>query len=342
MTAFSGSPLPQPPRAAGRTAVSLALIAANHGPRGSGWAGSSNRRLHRRRRPRTSPPMPQAPSTGVSNPDQAPPHSRRLRRCNARSARSPDVARTGSSAPMRNGPYGEIHDQADDQDTTVTNTNTIDKNGIPQHLGSTDTRICIRPMETPGLSSPVSTSPCVPQRRLERSDARIVRQRTMAHGKFIWLRAKASPTLWTIQRWLRRLRSSTSNAGAWPQQEELDASRRSWQEQEQLARSSLRPVPTPYDQGDCPGRHAIAKLKAEKDAQVSQQELAEIQSKLANFRQAGRDSGAHRRREGSRGEKQGHLGELQGNLGEQRPPGRATGQAGGGGQRKVKSIIDRP
>jgi len=29
------------------------------------------------------------------------------------------------------GPDGEIHDQADDQDTTVTNTNTIDKMGIP-------------------------------------------------------------------------------------------------------------------------------------------------------------------------------------------------------------------
>ena len=302
--------------------------------------------------PAPAPPMPQAPLTGVSNPDQAPPaFPAPAPAAMPAPPASPDVAPAPAPAPPMppTGPYGEIHDQADDQDTTVTNTNTIDKNG---HSHSTSVGHGYSYLySSNGDAWALVTSLDQPHVSLNGDWNEATRasfdKATMAHGKFIWFTRKGKsyivddPALVAqvevIYKPMRELGRQQEELGR--QQEKLG------QEQEQLARQqSQARVPTPdMTREIAQAASAIAKLKAEKDAQVSQQELAEIQGKLAELQgRLGEIQGRIGDARGVVGEKQGHLGELQGNLGEQQGRlGEQQGKLAEEANRKVKAMIDQ-
>ena len=116
-------------------------------------------------------------------------------------------------------------------------------------------------------------------------------------------------------------------------------------EQEKLAKDQeLARVPTPdMSREIAEVDAAMAKLKAEKDARLSTDELAEIQAGLAELQgKLGEIQGEIGERQGAVGEKQGNLGELQGKLGEEQGRlGELQAKLAREADRKVKSIIDR-
>ena len=169
----------------------------------------------------------------------------------------------------------------------------------------------------------------------------------MSSGKFLWFTHGGKSYMIddpAVVAQIELMYKPMAEFGA--QQEELGRQQEKLgHEQELLAKAqSLARVPTPdMSREIAQVDEAMAKLKVEKNAQVSQEELAEIQGKLADLQgRLGEIQGRIGDKMGDFGEKQGHLGELQGKLGEQQGRlGEQEGKLAEEADRKVKSIIDQ-
>jgi hypothetical protein len=282
-----------------------------------------------------APPLPGAPLTGVSNPDALP----------ALAAPTPDgmplapPAPDGSAVPAppmppTPGPYGEIHDSADDQDRTVTNSN--DKGG---HSHSTSVGHGYSySYSSNGESWALVTDPN--QRHItfngdwnEATRETFDKATRMAHGKFIWFTRNGKSYIVddpALVAQIETMYKPMEELGR--QQAKLGEEQRQLGEEQRQVR-----MPTPdLTKEIAQASAAIAKLQAEKQAEMNSAELAEIQDKLAELQgKLGEIQGRVGDKMGLVGEKQGHLGELQGKLGEQE--GKLAEEA----NRKMKSIIDQ-
>jgi beta-lactamase regulating signal transducer with metallopeptidase domain len=292
--------------------------------------------------PASAPVAPEAPLTGVSDPDALPAPAPM-----AAPMPAPPAAPNIAPPTPPTGLYGEIHDSADEQDTTTTNT--TDKNG---HSHSTSVgRGYSYSYSSDGDSWAVVTGP---NQHISFSGEwngstreAIEKARKMSSGKFLWFTHGGKSYMIddpAVVAQIELMYKPMAEFGA--QQEELGRQQEKLgHEQELLAKAqSLARVPTP-DMSREIARvdEAMAKLKVEKNAQVSQEELAEIQGKLADLQgRLGEIQGRIGDKMGDFGEKQGHLGELQGKLGEQQGRlGEQEGKLAEEADRKVKSIIDQ-
>jgi len=307
--------------------------------------------------PQPAPP-PEAPLAGQSNPDQDPivapaPAPAAMPAPPA----APDIAPPVPPIPS---PYGEIRDRANEQETTTstqsdtvtntnTNTNTKDKDGhhhstsAGQGYSDSYSSNCDSWAVVTGPKEHISFS----GEWNSGTQEAIEKARKLANGKFIWFTHNGNSYMIDDPALIAQVEVMYEPMKALDRaQEELGRQQaKLGQEQEQLAKEqSLAGVPTPdmsreIAQVDA----AMAKLKAEKNAKLSQEELADIEAKLGELQgRLGEIDGRIGEQQGLVGEKQGHLGELQGKLGEEQGRlGEKQGKLAQEADRKVKSIIDQ-
>lgn len=303
--------------------------------------------------PAPAPPLPAAPLSGVSDPDIAPPPAPQAPIPNPPAA--PEMAPMPPLPPVP-GPYGEIHDQADEQDKTITNGQTYtvidnaDKSGGHSYSTSVGHGYSYS-YSSNGDSWAVVAGPDqdISFTGVWNGGTReaIEKARKQAHGKFLWFTHDGKSYMIddpALMAQVENMYKPMQELGR--QQAELgrQQAKLGQQQSEMSKQQRLVSIPTPdlsreIGQVDA----AMAKLKSEKEATVSQEELAEIQGKLAELQgRLGEIQGRIGDRVGLVGEKQGHLGELQGKLGEQQGRlGEQQGRLAREADRKMKSIIDQ-
>jgi hypothetical protein len=268
----------------------------------------------------------------------------------------PDMAPPAPPIPPYPHAYGEIHDQADDHDSTTVSTqdNTFTSSRSDEKgkhvLGASTSGGYSYSYSSNGDSWAVITGP---DQHISFSGEwnngtreAIEKARKMAHGKFIWFTHNGKsymiddPTLVSQVALMYKPMEALGH-----QQEELGRQQEKLgQQQEQLGNEQrLARVPTPdlsreIAQADA----AMAKLKAAKNAEMSLEELSEVEGKLAELQgRLGAIEGRMGDQQGLVGEKQGHLGELQGKLGEEQGRlGEQEGKLAAEADRKVKAMID--
>jgi hypothetical protein len=309
------------------------------------------------------PAAPPEPLTGVSNPDASPAPAAAPSAVPA-PPNPPDV--TAPAAPTTYPhAYGEIHDSADDKAASqssdqssstsesrdnVSISSQTDRNG--KHVrGTSIGHGYSYSYSSDGDSWAVVTGPdqhiSFNGEWNDGTREQIEKARKLSNGKFLWFTHAGKSYLIddpAVLAQIQAMYKPMEELGR--QQEELGRQQEKLgQEQEALANEqSQARVPTPdmsreIAQVDA----AMAKLKAERNAKVSQEELSDIQAKLGDLQgRLGEIQGRMGDRMGDFGEKQGHLGELQGKLGEQQGRlGEQEGKLAGEADRNVKSIIQQ-
>jgi hypothetical protein len=302
--------------------------------------------------PAPAPAAPDAPLTGVFDPDAAPAPAAVPAPPSAPGVAVPPVP----AAPPYPHVYGEIHDQADDQDRTIANGQTytvIDSTNSSggQTSGTSVGRGYSYSYSSNGDSWAFVLSPDqnISFTGVWNGSTReaIEKARKLSSGKFLWFTHEGKSYLVDdpavvaqIQEMYKPMAElGRQQAELGRQQEKLGEQQRMLGEEQREAR-----VPAPdMSREIAKVDEALAKLKADKDAKVSQEELAEIQGKLAELQgRLGEMQSRIGDRMGDYGEKQGHLGELQGKLGEQQGRlGEQEGKLAKEADSKVKSIINQ-
>jgi len=320
--------------------------------------------------PAPAPALPALPSSGVSNPDQAPDTAGITRPIPAappapmsRDMLPPPPPAQGMSGsnvipesadmpPMPPPPpaYGEIHDSADEraamiasgQDNASTNTTTNGRTtGVGRSYGYSYSSNGDSWALVTGPDEQVTFSGDWYKSSLDS----INKARKLTSGKFLWFKHEGKtyfiddPAITAQVEAMYQPMKELGNrqAALGKLEEELG------RQQEKLGNQQVQArVPTPDISKEMANLNAaVAKLDARKGSTVSQEELAEVEGKMAEIQgrlgalqgEMGAKEGVFGAMQGKLGEQQGRLGEEQGRLGEEQ--GRIAGEA----DKKVKAMI---